>query len=341
MGLRFRRSVTLCKGVKLNFGKTGMSVSVGQKSYRKTFHQNGNVTTTVGLPGTGIYWTDTKRHNKENNAKQNNNELPSVDENNRTYSTGSADDLMAQETENKEWIEHNIPDTITEEQSKYYMDDALATYFSEAEEIISEVKQNTENVMEGAVFNILSPKQIYNIYKTADEEVDWTEILVSTSPGDVYLEEGKWKFFKSLAKKILRGDIEAYLDVIEYAKPLADLLDFGGEFEFGTDSASVMEIEFRVKTEDILGDNYSEDLFCDYICATCIRVARDIMSLLPVGIVLIHAMRDNQTILSVLFNRNEIGKVNYLNSPQKIIQRFRHNMNISEKRLSPVNRLNI
>lgn len=27
MGLRFRKSVTLCKGVKLNFGKTGMSVA--------------------------------------------------------------------------------------------------------------------------------------------------------------------------------------------------------------------------------------------------------------------------------------------------------------------------
>lgn len=38
MGLRFRRSVTLCKGVKLNFGKTGMSVSLGVKGYRKTFH---------------------------------------------------------------------------------------------------------------------------------------------------------------------------------------------------------------------------------------------------------------------------------------------------------------
>lgn len=38
MGLRFRKSVTLCKGVKLNFGKTGMSVSVGGKGYHKTIN---------------------------------------------------------------------------------------------------------------------------------------------------------------------------------------------------------------------------------------------------------------------------------------------------------------
>lgn len=41
MGLRFRKSVTLCKGVKLNFGKTGMSVSVGGKGYHKTINTKG------------------------------------------------------------------------------------------------------------------------------------------------------------------------------------------------------------------------------------------------------------------------------------------------------------
>lgn len=61
MGLRFRKSVTLCKGVKLNFGKTGMSVSVGGKGYHKTINTKGQVTTSVGIPGSGIYYTDTKR----------------------------------------------------------------------------------------------------------------------------------------------------------------------------------------------------------------------------------------------------------------------------------------
>ena len=61
MGLRFRKSITLCKGVKLNFGKSGMSVSVGGKGYRKTINTKGQVTTSMGIPGTGIYYTDTKK----------------------------------------------------------------------------------------------------------------------------------------------------------------------------------------------------------------------------------------------------------------------------------------
>lgn len=60
MGLKFRKSVTLYKGLKLNFGKNGMSVSVGCNGPRKTFHSSGRVTTTVGIPGTGIYYTDTQ-----------------------------------------------------------------------------------------------------------------------------------------------------------------------------------------------------------------------------------------------------------------------------------------
>ena len=73
MGLRFRKSVTLCKGVKLNFGKTGMSVSVGGKGYHKTINTKGQVTTSVGIPGSGIYYTDTKRlgGNRQVNTQRN------------------------------------------------------------------------------------------------------------------------------------------------------------------------------------------------------------------------------------------------------------------------------
>ena len=70
MGLRFRKSITLCKGVRVNFGKTGASLSVGGKGYRKTFHTSGKVTTSVGLPGTGIYWTETENRNKKRNTRK-------------------------------------------------------------------------------------------------------------------------------------------------------------------------------------------------------------------------------------------------------------------------------
>lgn len=60
MGFRFRKSISLFPGVRLNFGKTGMSVSAGVPGFRKTISTSGRVTTSVGIPGTGLYYVDTK-----------------------------------------------------------------------------------------------------------------------------------------------------------------------------------------------------------------------------------------------------------------------------------------
>ena len=76
-------------------------------------------------------------------------------------------------------------------------------------------------------------------------------------------------------------------------------------------------------------------MFCDYVCATGIRVARDMLALLPFGIVVVHAMRDNQILLSVLFNRTEMNKINFKNQPQKIIDRFKHNLKCIEGVMNP------
>lgn len=57
MGLRFRKSVKICKGVRVNFGKSGASLSVGTKGCRYSMHTSGRRTASVGIPGTGLYYT--------------------------------------------------------------------------------------------------------------------------------------------------------------------------------------------------------------------------------------------------------------------------------------------
>ena len=41
MGLRFKKSVRICKGVYINIGKTGTSLSVGERGARYTIHSSG------------------------------------------------------------------------------------------------------------------------------------------------------------------------------------------------------------------------------------------------------------------------------------------------------------
>lgn len=341
MGLRFRKSVTLCKGVKLNFGKTGMSVTLGQKGYHKTIHQNGNVTTSVGIPGTGIYWTDTKR---PNSSGRNNSTRRVVED--RQWQTEYIRHQRRYEIADEapvegEWVRHVSEGEESHEAVEvgYTMHDDLDSYFSQQTNIQQENIQNPfgscgENQIK------LTKQDIYQIYQKADDLVDWTEILVSTSENDVFLSKELWKYYKSVAGKILKGDIDTYLQVIEDVRPLDDLLSFGGNFEFGTDNAGYMEIEFDVMPEEVLGQEYNIELFCDYICAASIRVARDLFALLPVGIVIVHAVLSNQTVLSVLFNRHEMNRISFRSSPQEIINQFRHNMK-KNKKMESVNRISI
>ena len=59
MGLRFRKSITIFPGVKLNISKSGLSVSVGKKGVHASAGTSGRKSVSVGLPGTGLSYTKT------------------------------------------------------------------------------------------------------------------------------------------------------------------------------------------------------------------------------------------------------------------------------------------
>jgi hypothetical protein len=63
MGFRFRRSIRLLPGVRINIGKRGVSTSIGVRGAHVTLG-HGQVRETVGLPGTGLSYThfDGARH---------------------------------------------------------------------------------------------------------------------------------------------------------------------------------------------------------------------------------------------------------------------------------------
>ena len=56
MPIRFRRTIKIFPGVKLNLSKGGMSVTVGPKGYHLNFGKKG-VRQTIDLPGVGLSHT--------------------------------------------------------------------------------------------------------------------------------------------------------------------------------------------------------------------------------------------------------------------------------------------
>ena len=72
MGLRFRKSIKVAPGVKVNLNKKSTSITFGGKGVHKTISSTGKKTSSVGIPGTGMYYTSSSgsRSNKHSSAKQ-------------------------------------------------------------------------------------------------------------------------------------------------------------------------------------------------------------------------------------------------------------------------------
>ena len=59
MGFRFRKSIKIAPGVRVNLNKNSTSVTFGGKGFHHTVSSTGRKTTTAGIPGTGISYTTT------------------------------------------------------------------------------------------------------------------------------------------------------------------------------------------------------------------------------------------------------------------------------------------
>ncbi|MGN1119615.1 MAG: DUF4236 domain-containing protein [Oscillospiraceae bacterium] len=174
------------------------------------------------------------------------------------------------------------------------------------------------------------------IHRSVDEAVDWQEIASSETPTDEMYDADFWSYCHEMAPKILAGDIDAYLQVIQDMNPYDDLLDLGGNFLFGTDRSDTMEVEFTAKSEEVmptkreLGVQKYYNLLQDYICSVAVRTARDTFALLPVEFVKIHAVDGGKLILSVCFERSGFSKIRFsLSDPSDIVEKFPHNMDFN------------
>lgn len=318
MGLRFRKSISIIPGVKLNFGKTGMSVSTGIPGFRKTFHTSGRVTTSVGIPGTGLYYVDTKNTRTQNNRRT----------------------QTRQETQTY----HSEP-TYNTEQQNYCNDHTVV----EATDYSAPVPSNYElsTPIDFDTVHQLDTTSLKSIHKASDDSIDWTEVLVSpVAPDETYNQE-MWSYYHSVSSKILAGDIDTYLQLIYEVNPLDDLLMYGSNYEFGTDDAKKIEVEFNVDVNALAEAKRSMNnseynlLLQDYVCSVCIRIARDMFALLPIRNTIVHSVLDGKTILSVDFDRQSLSKVKFgYIDPSDTLQQFKHNMEFNETNgFTPVSNL--
>lgn len=85
MGFRFRKSINLGGGMRLNLNKKSAGLSFGGKGFRYSINTNGRRTASAGIPGTGLYFTQTSGGGNSSH-KQNSNNKSNF--NNNNYNNG-------------------------------------------------------------------------------------------------------------------------------------------------------------------------------------------------------------------------------------------------------------
>lgn len=146
------------------------------------------------------------------------------------------------------------------------------------------------------------------LWKVADETVDWTDALSRATPPDGLTDPALWALYHRYARQVLDGDTDAYLDVIRAVQPLGDLSAYAASFDVAAPSAEVLTASFQALP---LYLDKPEAEARRYMAGMALRVARDLFALLPVTRVDVTVLRDDQTLLTVDFDKAEMLKVRF------------------------------
>ena len=344
MGLRFRKSIKIAKGVKINLSKSGVSLSVGRTGLHGTINSRGQLTTSAGLPGTGDSFVKTMSLKKLLGGTKKSEDVETISPKKRKDTAIPAGERAPAVGGSKE----------------------AGTSVSAAGDAADQVAAYEQQL-----------QMIRRVHETCSETIDWKKISEQPAPAsrsvsfnasnDSFSEDlhdannskfddyGDWKKLHDLSGKILAGDIDSYLEVLAEVKPFEDLTEYGSDFEVGTDDPSSMTVEFNVKSEEVvpqetlaltstgklsrkaLAKSTRNDIVQDYVCSCVIRIAREMFALLPVDRVLINAKdsilntatghNEDVTLVSVIFDRARFMDTDFSRiDPSDLIEAYPSNM---------------
>ncbi|MFS0781775.1 DUF4236 domain-containing protein [Bacillus sp. 1P06AnD] len=327
MGIRFRKSIKIAPGISMNIGKKSVGLSAGIRGFRYSANSSGRRRVTSSIPGTGLsYSTSTSAKGKKGAAAQKKRELEAKRKQQAKLAEQEYHALQAEEYENKidrmlslhkeaddpvQWedmVHSSSPAAI-------YKEKAVRTYKEFKPSLFNKLLSNGDAKREKLRLAIAdAEKKDESIYK------DWLETV-------------------DFAKRIIEGDLDAYVEAIEIMRPLDDIIEFGSGFECIAIDSDNMVVEFDVHSDTIVpkeqlsltktgklsvkampkGKYY--DYQQDYVCSCILRIARDLFALLPLQTIVINAndtIRDSSTghlkticILSVSIEKGRLNTLNF------------------------------
>lgn len=137
-----------------------------------------------------------------------------------------------------------------------------------------------------------------DLWKVADEPINWTEVLASPFPTDGFTTPEQWTLYRQYAQPVLDGDTAAYLHVLKIVNPMADLSPYTASLSVTTRSSDIAAATFTVRSDLLASDGEH------YLCGLSLRIARDLFATLPVTHVVVTAMDGEHTCREIDFPRS-------------------------------------
>jgi hypothetical protein len=352
MGLRFRKSFKIAPGVRMNFGNTGVGVSVGGHGLRYSVHSSGRRTTTIGIPGSGLsYSTTSGTRSYKTPAYQRRNELAKRQREQQKLLeqeyAGLQVDLYENRIDQIRSIHHECDDPV--DWQEVYNRQPPFPHGQDGPNTIA-ARQRQQAYQPGFM------DRLFNRSESKMEQFNIEIDKAKVNDSDLW---NGWNHMHTIAGRILNRDIDAYFEVIKEFAPLDDLVEFGSGFEFGTDDPNALHVSCDINAQSAIPDKslsltktgkLSEkslskttyyDIYQDYVCSCALRIARDMFALLPIYYVFVHMYEDRInpatghmekiTILSVKYDRAVINRLNFTNlDPSDALANFPHKMNFKK-----------
>lgn len=147
---------------------------------------------------------------------------------------------------------------------------------------------------------------IQNIWKTADETIDWTDALAHSTPTDGLTGSRMWTFYHKNAQKVLDGDLNAYTEVLQKANPLGELTEFAENITMRAPAPERLESTFVCKKEQLEKNRKL------YLAAMGLRIARDLLACLPVEEVSVTGEDEGEAIFMATYTRQQLLHRNFV-----------------------------
>ena len=349
MGFRFRKSFKVAPGVRLNVGKKSTSVSFGGKGVRHTISSTGRRTSSIGVPGSGLYYT--KSHAKPGNKPQLTSSQDYVDPFKEVADFNYFIEYIT--SFHKECDYEYDWESIVKEPAPFNVGEKGPNEVSALDKLHS----YKPNIL-GKVFKVLDDKRREELEEEVEKAIKEDKKLYKS-----------WENQRKVSQSILQKNPKAYIKLLKDIQFCNELAGFIDSFKFQASDGDTVVIDCNINIDDVIPTHYKTltktgklsirkynktDYYAvikGYVSGLTLRIARNIFGLLPIKTVIINIQTDvldtqvgkvdNITMLSVKIDRAMLEKLNFdLINPFDALNNFEHNVRFLKTRgFQPVAKL--